>query len=79
LLHYKDCTRHLSTDDAEEQVQQLPIVNGKHVINDGFIEFIPEAKARARFLRKRHKKGGIVFPNDNPSTTMDSFVEALGM
>lgn len=49
----------------------------KHVDMRLYIERVDEAISRAQRLRRMHEGNGTVFPADNPSSSMDLFVEAV--
>jgi hypothetical protein len=71
VLHLRDQTAHLSTDDAVRLRASLDGSRGKHLEPATFVPRWRQASHRARSLRTRHRRDGTVFPEDNPSSSVD--------
>lgn len=78
LLHDRAVSGHLTTSQAEKHAQDLLGVDGKNIVDPSTL-IGRKAKARERAVRLRagHDSAGTMFPDDNPSTTVDMFVESV--
>jgi hypothetical protein len=78
LLHDRAVSGNLTTSQAEKHAQDLLGVDGKNIVDpSALIGRRAEAGRRAVRLRAGHQSAGTRFPDDNPSTTVDLFVESV--
>lgn len=77
ILHFQDQTAALTTKAAEKLRGKLDGTNGKHLDADKYMARRSQAIRRAQALRKKHAGDGTLFPEDNPSSTFDAFLEHL--
>ncbi|MFC8047858.1 RloB family protein [Nocardia sp. NPDC057353] len=74
VLHHRQHSRHLSTDQAVDLRRTLDGADGKHLDGTAYVKRAEVAIRGARSLRKKHENDGTNFPNDNPSSSVDEFV-----
>ncbi|GAA4689079.1 RloB-like protein [Promicromonospora umidemergens] len=77
LLHHQDVTRHLSTADACKLANSLDGLSDKQLKASEYVPLRDEAARRARLLAQQHRRAGRSFPDDNPTTDIHLFVEAV--
>lgn len=77
ILHLAEQTAFLSTDDAVRLRRQLDGSGSKHLDPTEYMEHRAVASARAARLRDRHTRNGTLFPDDDPSTSVDKLVIAV--
>jgi hypothetical protein len=77
LMHARDVTAYLTTDDAETEAQKLPGVAGKVIDASKFVPQRTAATLRARRLEEQHAADGAKLPDDNPSSSVYKFVESI--
>ena len=77
LLHFEDQTAALSTNAAKRQLAKHDGTKGKGLEGAMYMHIRHDAARRARFLAERHEGNGTKFPNDNPSSGMYRFLEAV--
>ncbi|MDR1426628.1 MAG: RloB family protein [Bifidobacteriaceae bacterium] len=78
ILHYKECSAFLNTDQAERKSRSLDRREGKRVSAASYMSRIGDAVRRAEALDRRHEGNGTVFPENNPSSGMYLFIRAVG-
>ena len=77
LLHFRDQTAWLDTDAAKALLKKHDPSEGKSLEGATYMPRRAEAASRARSLEARHKGNGTKFPNDNPSSGMHRFLDAV--
>ncbi|WP_113718530.1 RloB family protein [Arthrobacter dokdonensis] len=77
ILHYRDQTAHLSTDEAIRLRKGLDGSDGKHLDGATYMAARRDAIRRAQSLRKKHLGDGTKFPHDNPSSSFDELVTLI--
>ncbi|MCO8276824.1 RloB family protein [Actinoplanes sp. TRM 88003] len=77
ILHYQDHTRFENTSAVEKASRQLDRRKGKTIDASVYMPLRQAAGRRAAALDRRHAKDGNVFPNNNPSSGMHRFLEAV--
>jgi len=77
LLHFHDQTAWLDTSAAKRWVRRHDPNGGKSLDGATYMPRRAEAANRARLLEERHRGDGTKFPNDNPSSGMYRFLEAV--
>ncbi|GAB3883922.1 hypothetical protein GCM10029964_044100 [Kibdelosporangium lantanae] len=77
ILHHRDHTAFLTTNDAESKSRHLDGRAGKGIDPDQYMSRREAAAARAMALRDRHVRQGTEFPNDNPSSTMFDLLASI--
>jgi hypothetical protein len=78
ILHHQDQTAWLHTSEAERLSRNLDGRPGKRIEAAQYLPLRAEAARRAAALRVRHAGNGTLFPDDNPSSSLDLLLEALG-
>ena len=77
MLHFQEQSAWLDTNDAKRQLKQHDGNEGKGLDGAMYMPRRDEAVRRASSLAKRHEGNGTNFPNDNPSSGMYRFLEAV--
>lgn len=77
LLHFQDQTASLDTISAERLLRTYDSTEGKGLDGSMYMPRRGEAAHRARLLAKRHKGDDSKFPDDNPSSGMYLFLNAI--
>lgn len=77
ILHHKDFSKYVSTDEAVSIRKSLDESELKHLDADLYRPLIPQAVRRAQHLQTKHKGDGTEFPEDNPSSTFDTLISIL--
>ncbi|WP_308817821.1 RloB family protein [Pseudonocardia alni] len=78
ILHHKEFSRWCDTAEAESHSRKLDGRQGKSLEDAGqYMESRKVAADRARRLEERHRNSGTAFPDNNPSSGMFRFLEAL--
>ncbi|RAX24485.1 MULTISPECIES: RloB family protein [unclassified Actinomyces] len=79
LLHTTDQYAYLTSAEATRLYRETDGSTDKHLtaIAPVNAEGVSRACKRSARLRERHKRNGTVFPQDNPSTTMDLLIDAI--
>ncbi|MXZ78960.1 MAG: RloB domain-containing protein [Gemmatimonadetes bacterium] len=77
LLHFQDQTAWLETDAAKRRLKKYDPSDGKSIDGATYVPRRAKAADRARSLEKRHRGGRTKFPNNNPSSGMYRFLEAV--
>lgn len=77
ILHHRNQTAHLSTDEAIRLRRQLDGSDGKHLDGATYMAGRKDATRRATALRKKHIGDGTRFPQDNPSSSFDELVALI--
>ena len=77
MLHIKDCSAFLTTEEAERRSRRLDGRAGKRIDADWYVERRGVASARATALAARHENNGTPFPDDNPSSSMYDLIAAI--
>lgn len=77
ILHFEDQTAFMSTGDAERRSRSLDGRTGKRIDADRYMERRHQAARRAASLTKRHERNQTTFPDDNPSSSMNTLIEAI--
>ncbi|MCI9889787.1 RloB domain-containing protein [Micrococcales bacterium 31B] len=77
ILHREDSTKYLSSAEARTMFEKTFGVKSKHV-NVAFTDAqISAAIRRSKQLETRHEANASTTPDNNPSTTMYQFIEAI--
>ena len=76
-LHFEDHTDCLTTDEAVELRRTHDGSSDKSVDGPTYMPRRDKAYRRAKFLDGMHQRKGSAFPNDNPSSGMFRFLEAV--
>jgi len=77
ILHYQDHTRFENTSAVEKASRLLDRRKGKTIDAAAYMPLRQAASRRAAALDRRHARDGNVFPNNNPSSGMYRFIEAV--
>ena len=77
MLHFQEQSAWLDTNDAKRQLKQHDGTEGKGLDGAMYMSRRDEAARRASSLAERHEGNGTNFPNDNPSSGMYRFLEAV--
>lgn len=77
ILHHRDHSSFDDTATIERLSRQLDGRPSKRIDASQYTPHRWEAAARAQRLDTRHEKAGTTFPNDNPSSGMYRFLEAI--
>ena len=77
LLHFADHNACVSNRDMERMSQKYDGRRGKAIDAAVYMPRRHEAARRARRLQARHERDGKGFPDNNPSSGMFEFLEAL--
>ena len=77
VLHFQDQTAWLDTNAAKRLLKGHDDSQGKAVDGAIYMPLRAEAARRSRSLDKRHKGDGKTFPNNNPSSGMHQFLDAV--
>ncbi len=77
LLHFQDQTASLDTKPAKMLLKKHDGNEGKGLDGAMYMPRRDEAARRASSLAERHEGNGTKFPNDNPSSGMYRFLEAV--
>lgn len=77
ILHFQDQTAALTTRAAEKLRAKLDGTSDKHLDAEKYMASRNQAIRRAKALRKKHAGDSTLFPEDNPSSTFDQFLEDL--
>ena len=77
LLHFQDQSAPLDTKPAQRALENLGGIDDKTIDGSKYMSLRDQATRRARLLVDRHKGNGTEFPNDNPSSGMFRFLEAV--
>lgn len=78
ILHHRHWTRPATeTRQAEDAATQMPGIDGKHIDTSVLLPLRHDASRRAQQLEKKHERDGTRFPDDNPSSGMHRFLEAI--
>lgn len=78
-LHFGEHSRPLKTTEAIRLRQTYDKRNDKGLDGSRYMPLRNDAARRARALDVRHEGNGTEFPNDNPSSGMYRFLEAVEM
>lgn len=78
IMHHAHCGAWRDTAQAESQSRALDGRRGKSLDGDAYMPLRLKAARRAKRLDQRHEKDGTNFPDNNPSSGMYRFLEALG-
>ncbi|WP_420638781.1 RloB family protein [Candidatus Poriferisocius sp.] len=80
VLHFQDHTKPVSTSDIQKVRHGCDGSTGKEVNAAQYMDVqrMDEAVARAKRLQERHRREQRPFPDDNPSSGMYLFLEAIG-
>lgn len=76
-LHHRDHDAFTDTATVERLSRKLDGRPGKRIDAARYMPLRQDAITRARKLDARHTSAGTLFPNDNPSSGMYRFLEAL--
>ena len=77
LLHFQDQSAWLDTNDAKRLLKRHDTSQDKSLNGATYMPQRVEAARRARALDARHRGNGTNFPDDNPSSGMYHFLEAV--
>lgn len=77
LLHFQDQSAGLDTNSARRQLKQHDGTEGKGLDGSMYMHRREEAARRACLLAKKHEGDGTKFPDDNPSSSMYRFLDAV--
>jgi hypothetical protein len=77
MLHYNLHTRFVDTQEAERESRRLDGRAGKSIDADVYLPLRKTAARHAAILEKRHTGSGTNFPDDNPSSGMHRFLDAV--
>jgi len=77
ILHHKDHTRFENTSAVEKASRLLDKRRGKTIDANLYMPLRQAASRRAAALDRRHARDGNSFPNNNPSSGMYRFLEAV--
>jgi hypothetical protein len=77
ILHWQEQSGYLTTSEAVHLRSVMDGTKGKHLVPDLYMPRLAIARQRAALLRKKHVGDGTRFPDDNPSTTFDLFVDEI--
>ncbi|WP_082771832.1 RloB family protein [Actinoplanes sp. TFC3] len=77
ILHFQDYGRFDNTDVVERTSRALDGRKGKGIEPQRYMPLRKEAARRAAQLENRHSRAGTRFPQDNPSSGMHRFLEAV--
>ncbi len=77
LLHFQDQTAWLDTNAVKRRLKEHDSSEGKSLDGATYMPRRAEAATRARSLEARHKGNGTKFPDDNPSSGMYLFLNAI--
>ncbi|MDE0578831.1 MAG: RloB family protein [bacterium] len=77
VLHFQNQTASLETKPAKSLLKKHDDTGGPGLDGSVYMPLRAEASRRARSLEKRHRGGGTKFPNDNPSSGMYRFLDAV--
>ena len=78
ILHHEDFTSFASTETVERKSRSLDGRTGKGIDATVYMPRRKDAVHRAKQLSARHRRDHTKFPDDNPSSGMPGFLEALG-
>ncbi|MDR1266576.1 MAG: RloB family protein [Propionibacteriaceae bacterium] len=78
IMHHKNVTAFLTTDQAEQFSRAADERPGKHINADLYMPKRGDAVRRAETLEQRHHSNGTVSPHDNPSSGVFRFLRAVG-
>jgi hypothetical protein len=78
ILHHRDQNAYLTTDAAGDLSEKLGGQREKDIDFSVYEPLRHQAAARARRLVAKHAGDGTAFPQDNPSSGMYLFLEAIG-
>ncbi|WP_423920864.1 RloB family protein [Candidatus Poriferisodalis sp.] len=76
-LHFKKYGKWLDNDAADKLRRDYDSAVDKGVDGAKYMPRRADAARRARCLRDKHERDGTAFPNDNPSSGMYKFLEAI--
>jgi hypothetical protein len=77
ILHHRDFTKFVNTAEVESLSRKLDGRTGKSIDSTIYIPLRKQAARRAERLEQRHIRNDTTFPNDNPSSGMHHFLQAL--
>ncbi|GAA2891788.1 hypothetical protein Acy02nite_14840 [Actinoplanes cyaneus] len=77
ILHHRDHTQFVDTGSAESESRRLDGRKGKTIDAARYVPLRQAAARRAELLERRHTKDGTRFPDDNPSSGMHLFLNAI--
>ncbi|MGE3284940.1 MAG: RloB family protein [Pseudonocardia sp.] len=77
ILHQEECTAYRTTAAAERRSRRLDGRTGKRIDAAIYLPHRHRAAARARTLTARHLGDGTAFPDDNRSSGMPDFLDAV--
>lgn len=77
LLHFQAQSAWLETSSAKSALKPHGGIDGKSIDGAKYMPLRDEATRRARSLVDRHERNGTEFPDDNPSSGMFRFLEAV--
>jgi hypothetical protein len=79
ILHFGLEGRFLNSDEAErESIKRDGRSTGKNIDGATYMPMRLTAVKNAKILEKKHRAAGSDFPNDNPSSSVYKFLEAIG-
>lgn len=78
ILHTRMQTQFLDSDAAAHESKQLDGHRGKHIDASWYMPRLIQAVENAAALDAWHERNGTAFPEDNPSSGMYRFVQAIG-
>ena len=77
ILHFKDQTSFMSTEDAEKKTRKLDGRVGKRIDGTKYMPLRNAAIRRAVNLAQRHDGNRTLFPHNNPSSSMHELLAAI--
>jgi len=77
LMHYTDVTAFMDTDEAVRRSKLKDGRQGKGIDAAAYMPLRAEASRRAKALDARHRTAGTLPPEDNPSSGMYKFLDAI--
>jgi hypothetical protein len=77
ILHFEDQFSHLNTSEAERKSRKFDNRTNKRINPDQYMRLRQTAARRAEKLVEHHARNDTLFPDNNPSSTMNELLRAI--